>query len=259
MLHLPKAKQWIKFTALALTLSWSALGYTVENELVVSAAASLTNAFKELGKKFESEKGVKVVFNFAASNNLLQQIEKGAPADVFASADEATVKKGVDSKALLGESVKIFVSNSLVMVVPTDSQLGLTSTQQLTGDTVKKIGIGSDNVPAGRYATESLTTDKLIDILKPKFIYADSVRQVLDYVQKAEVDAGFVYASDALVAKDKVKVVATLGNHTPILYPIAIVTDSQQKDLAEAFINLVRSEEGLKILTTFGFSKPDTK
>lgn len=251
-----QAKRWLGISTLAISLSWSAIGYAADTELVVSAAASLTNAFKELGKKFESEKGVKVVFNFASSSTLLQQIEKGAPADVFASADEATVKKGVESKAFIAESVKNFVSNSLVMVVPTDSQLGLTNTQQLTGEAVKKIGIGSDNVPAGRYATESLTADKLFETLKPKFIYADSVRQVLDYVQKSEVDAGFVYATDALVAKDKVKVVATLGNHTPILYPIAIVTDSKQQELAEAFINLARSEEGMKILETFGFGKP---
>ncbi|ALG69517.2 molybdate ABC transporter substrate-binding protein [Beggiatoa leptomitoformis] len=251
-----QAKRWLGISTLAISLSWSVIGYAADTELVVSAAASLTNAFKELGKKFESEKGVKVVFNFASSSTLLQQIEKGAPADVFASADEATVKKGVESKAFIAESVKNFVSNSLVMVVPIDSQLGLTNTQQLTGEAVKKIGIGSDNVPAGRYATESLTADKLFETLKPKFIYADSVRQVLDYVQKSEVDAGFVYATDALVAKDKVKVVATLGNHTPILYPIAIVTDSKQQELAEAFINLALSEEGMKILETFGFGKP---
>ncbi|MDD2816940.1 MAG: molybdate ABC transporter substrate-binding protein [Thiotrichaceae bacterium] len=227
-----------------------------EDALVVSAAASLTDAFKEIGKNFEAATGSKVVFNFAASGNLLQQIVKGAPADVFASADEVTMKQGLEKDLIEAASVKNFVSNKMVMIVPIDSKLAITKPQELTLPVVKRIAVGNLNVPIGRYTQESLTAEKLYEGLKPKFIYADTVRQALDYVAKSEVDVGFVYSTDAEIAKQKVKVVATLGNHSPILYPIGSVKDSRNHALAQQFIDFVTSEASLAVLTRYGFGKP---
>ena len=113
-----------------------------------------------------------------------------------------------------------------------------------------------DTVPAGRYTQEALTNEGLWEKLSPKFIPADSVRQVLDYVSRGEVDAGFVFATDAAVARDKVQVVATLEKHQPILYPVAVVAATQKKDLAQRFIDFVLSKEGQEILSKYGFGKP---
>jgi len=242
---------------LLLSLAFTAPSYADEEDaLVVSAAASLTDAFREIGKNFEAATGAKVVFNFAASGNLLQQISKGAPADVFASADETTMKQGLEKDLIEAASVKNFVSNKLVMIVPVDSKLAISKPQDLSLPVVKRIAAGNLNVPIGRYTQESLAAEKLYDGLKPKFIYADTVRQALDYVAKGEVDVGFVYSTDAEIAKQKVKVVATLGNHNPILYPIGSVKDSRNHALAQQFIDFVTAEASLAVLMRYGFGKP---
>ena len=123
---------------LLLSLAFAAPSYADEEALVVSAAASLTDAFREIGKNFEAATGAKVVFNFAASGNLLQQISKGAPADVFASADEATMKQGLEKDLIEAASVKNFVSNKLVMIVPVDSKLAISKPQDLSLPVVKR-------------------------------------------------------------------------------------------------------------------------
>jgi molybdate transport system substrate-binding protein len=229
-----------------------------EQELIVSAAASLTNAFQEIGQKFESANpGTKVVPNFAASGPLLQQIEKGAPVDVFASADQKTMDQANEKKLILPETRKNFVSNELVLIVPLGSKIPIKSPQDLAAKEVTKVALGNpESVPVGRYTQEALTNEGLWEKLSPKFIMGDSVRQVLDYVSRGEVDAGFVFATDAAIARDKVQVVATLEKHKPILYPVAVVAATQKKDLAQRFIAFVLSKEGQEILSKYGFGKP---
>jgi molybdate transport system substrate-binding protein len=229
-----------------------------EQELTVSAAASLTNAFPEIGKKFESANpGTKVVFNFAASGPLLQQLEQGAPVDIFASADQKTMDQAKEKKLILDESRQNFVSNKLVLVVPVASKLSVAGLPELNGKDISKIAVGKpETVPVGRYTKEVLTNEKLWDELTPKFIPGDSVRQVLDYVSRGEVDAGFVYSTDAALVKDKVRIVATMEKHQPILYPIAIVTATSKKELSQRFIDMVLSREGQEILLKYGFGKP---
>lgn len=229
-----------------------------EEELIISAAASLTNAFGEIGKKFESANpGVKVVFNFAASGPLLQQIDKGAPVDVLASADQKTMNQAAEKNLLVPETRKNFVSNGLALIIPKDAKAPLKSLQDLTSKDVAKVALGNpETVPAGRYAKEALTNEGLWDALFPKFIFGDNVRQVLDYVSRGEVDAGFVFSSDTVVAKDKVQIVAKAEKHQPILYPIAVVAAAQKKDLAGRFIAFVLEDEGQKVLAEFGFGKP---
>ena len=240
-------------------LSWMKEAQALaEQELIVSAAASLTNAFQEVGQKFASANpGIKFVPNFAASGALLQQIEKGAPVDVFASADQKTMDQANEKKLILPETRKNFVSNGLVLILPAGSKVTIKSPQDLAAKEVAKIALGNpDTVPAGRYTQEALKNEGLWEKLSPKFIPADSVRQVLDYVSRGEVDAGFVFATDAAVARDKVQVVATLEKHQPILYPVAVVAATGKKALAQRFIDFVLSKEGQEILSKYGFGKP---
>jgi molybdate transport system substrate-binding protein len=227
-------------------------------ELVVSAAVSLSNAFKELGKDFErNHAGVKVLFNFGASGQLLQQIAKGAPVDVFASADQETMDRAEAQRLIVAGTRYNFVRNRLVLVVPSGATSTIFSIDELKRPEVTRIAIGKpDSVPAGHYAQEALELAGVWEMLKPKYIYGQNVRQVLDYVERGEVDAGFVYATDAVVAADKVRVVADAPVQRAILYPIAVVDKGPNPADARAFAAFVSSESAQKVLSRYGFSKP---
>jgi len=242
---------------LFLTFSFVAVA-SAEQELIVSAAASLTNAFGEIGKKFESANpGTRVVFNFGASGALLQQIDKGAPVDVFASADQKTMDQAAAKGLIISGTRKDFVSNELVLILPHGAKTPVKALQDLTAGEIGKIALGNpDTVPAGRYAQEVLTNEGLWEELKPRFIFGESVRQVLDYVSRGEVDAGFVFATDAAVAKDHISVALETRKHNPITYPISVVGSTKYKDLAGRFVDFVLSKEGQEILSTYGFKKP---
>jgi len=237
-----------------------ALGTMAANaaDLTVSAAASLTNAFKELGSSFETQNpGTTVVFNFAASDALLAQIVKGAPADVFASADQEAMDKADAQKVLAAGSRRNFVSNSLVMVVPSDSALGLKGPVDLQKAEVKRVAIGNPaSVPVGRYTKGSLEAAKLWAAVEPKAVMTQSVRQALDYVARGEVEAGFVYSTDAAIMKDKVKVVATIPTETAITYPIAAVSTGPNPDAARKWLDFVITPAAQAVLARYGFGKP---
>ena len=225
-------------------------------ELTVSAAASLSNAFKAIGKGFEaSNPDVKVSFNFAASGPLLQQIVQGAPVDVYASADLETMNKAKDRGVVDSASIKNFAGNKLVLIVPKGSSVK--SLAVLSGESIRRIAVGKpDTVPAGRYTKEALEKAGIWALLSPKFVYAESVRQALDYVSRGEVDAGFVYATDAAVAADKVTVAREVGGHRPVVYPIAVVTAGKNPTAAGRFIDYVLSGKGRAVLAKYGFTRP---
>ena len=227
-------------------------------DLTVSAAASLTNALRELGPAFEVQNpGTRVVFNFAASDALLAQIAKGAPADVFASADQEAMDRAAAQSAIVAGTRRNFVANALVMVVPSDSALGLKSLADLQKPEVTKVAIGNPaGVPVGRYTHGALQAAKLWGAVEPKAVMAQSVRQALDYVARGEVEAGFVYATDALVMKDKVKVVATIPTGTPITYPIAAVAAGPNPDAARRFLDFVVTPAAQAVFARHGFGKP---
>jgi molybdate transport system substrate-binding protein len=239
---------------LALALPWAAAA----QQITVSAAASLTDAFKELGPKFEATKpGTTVRFNFAASGVLLQQIAQGAPVDVFASADEETMNRAVSQKLIDTATRKDFATNSLVLIEPARDGPNVKSLQDLSGSAVRKIAIGKTaTVPVGRYTKQVLDDAKLWSTLEPKFVQADSVRQVLDYVSRGEVEAGFVYRTDAAIMGDKVKVALTPPAHTPVTYPVAVVGESKEKALANDFVAFLSTDAARQVLTRFGFGKP---
>lgn len=247
------------FSALrSCVLALSLLGFTtVANgaDLIISAAASLTNAFEDMKPLFEAaHPETALVFNFAASGTLLKQMEQGAPVDVFASADQETMDKA--EPLLLPTSRTDFTGNALVLIVPTESTSPVATPEDLQNEAIKLVAIGNpESVPVGRYTKGALSVSGLYETLAPKFVLAESVRQVLDYVARGEVQAGFVYASDAALRSDKTKVVAEISGTKPIVYPIAVLNNSAQKDLAQAFIALVRGPEGQAILAKYGFKQ----
>jgi molybdate transport system substrate-binding protein len=240
--------------AAAFFLPWAASA----QQLTVSAAASLTDAFKELGPRFEAARpGATVRFNFAASGVLLQQIGQGAPVDVFASADQETMNRANEQKLVEPATRVNFVSNSLVLIEPAQGGLGLKSLQDLSGPAVKRIAVGKvATVPVGRYTQQALTAANLWAPLEPKFVQGDSVRQVLDYVARGEVDAGFVYRTDAALMGDKVKIVLTASGSAPVTYPAAVVSDSRQKALARDFVTFLTSDAAQQVLVRYGFGHP---
>ena len=242
---------------LALVLAAS-LSFAVRAaDLTVSAAASLTNAFQELALLFEAANpGNKVLFNFGASNALLQQIDRGAPVDVFASADQETMDQA-QAKGLLKAALRRnFVSNVLVVVVPASSSMVPKSLDELTQAGYQRIAVGLPAVPIGRTTRGVLERAGLWSGIEPKVIGAQTVRQALDYVARAEVDAGFVYATDAALMPDKVKVALTVPTKTPILYPVAPIASSAHAALAQRFVEFLSAAPAQAVLAKYGFGKP---
>ena len=241
----------------AMVLGLSSLAASAQ-QLTISAAASMTNVLKDLGAKYEAaHPGVKLQFNFAASGVLLQQISQGAPVDLFISADEATVDKGIGQKLFDAPTRKTLATNTVVLILPARDPKPVTGLADLYGSGVQRIAVGKlASVPVGRYTKEALESVHLWGALEPKFIFADSVRQVLDYVARGEVDAGFVYSTDAAIMPDKVKVVMTVGGHTPVSYPMVLVSDSRQKAATEKLAAYLLSPPAQKVLAAAGFGKP---
>ena len=208
--------------------------------------------------RFEQQHpGTKVIFNFAASGPLLQQIAQGAPVDVFAAADQKTMNQAQEKGLIVSSSRKNFVSNTLVLIVPQDSKLALAGLKDLTSAAVKRVALGNPaSVPVGRYTREALTKAGIWEALQPKLILGESVRQVLDYVSRGEVDAGFVFATDAAIAKGKVKPVTQVQGHQPIVYPVAQVAASPKKAMAQKFLTFLSAPESVEILKKYGFGQP---
>lgn len=233
-------------------------GVAMAADVTVSAAASLSNAFKELGPAFEAQNpGSRLLFNFAASDALLAQISKGAPVDVLATADQETMDRAEAQKLLLPGSRFNFVSNELVLVTPAEGGAALSSLADLARPAVKRVALGKpEGVPAGRYAKAALESAKLWAAVEPKAIYAIHVRQALDYVARGEVDAGFVYATDAMAQKDKVKLLFAVPTDTAIRYPVAAIAGSNKASEARKFIDYLLSPAGQAVLARHGFRKP---
>ena len=226
-------------------------------EITVSAAISLKNAFEEIGKLFESQNsGVKVVFNFGASGDLVKQIEGSAPVDIFASAAQKDMDQ-IDTKGLIDGATRFnFAKNTVVLIQSASSTLEIKGFADLLKPEIKMISIGNpQTVPAGKYAQEVFTHFKIWEGTSKKLVLAENVRQVLDYVSKNEVDAGVVYATDAAVQAGKVKIVATapLESHKPVVYPVAVVKNSKNEATAKAFIMMLKTDEGMRILKKYGF------
>lgn len=229
--------------------------------ITVSAAASLTDAFKNIAKAYEQQHPKdKVLLNFGASGSLLQQIDKGAPVDVFASADQETMNLAQQKNIIRAKDRVNFVGNSLVLITPVHSRLGLKRLADLKQSGVHHIAIGNPaTVPAGRYTKAALEQAKVWSVIEPKLVNTQNVRQALDYVSRQEAEAGFVFGTDAAIMKDRVKVAFAVKTQQPITYPIAPIANSKNSAAARQFIRFVRSPAGQKILHQYGFKSAHAK
>ena len=227
-----------------------------EIELAVSAAASLTEALTELTTAYEKDnKGITFRLNFASSRKLATQIEQGAPADVFLSASSDDVWRLKEKGILIESSIVNFAENSLVLISNNEKSNPVSSFQQLKSASFNHLSIGEpDTVPAGKYTKEVLEHLGLWLPLQDKLVMGSDVRQVLTHVVMGNADYGIVYASDAFIS-DKVIVLAEakLSGHSPIIYPGAVVKESDYQEEAQDFLDYVASEKGRAILQKYGF------
>ena len=230
-------------------------------DLTVFAAASLTDAFVEIGQAFEgSHPGANVVFNFGGSQNLRTQLEQGAQADVFASASQKEMDAVVAAGLAAPGAARTFVTNQLVVVLPNGNPGAVQTLQDLARPGLKLV-LADEAVPAGRYAREVL--DRLNakygasfrdDVLANVVSNEDNVKQVLAKVQLGEADAGIVYASDALAASELITIAIPAQANVVAEYPIAALAGAPSPALAAEFVDFVLSPEGQSILRKWGFT-----
>ena len=228
--------------------------------LTVFAAASLTSAFGEIGKAFEAANpGVTVKFNFGGSQTLRTQIEQGAQADVFASANTKEMDTLVTGTFVSTDAAQIFLTNQLVVIMPAKNPAGLKTLADLSKPGLKLV-LAAKEVPAGSYALQVLDNlDKSIGtgfkdkVLANVVSYENDVKQVVAKVQLGEADAGIVYVSDSVAAPDLQKIDITPENNVIAKYPIAALSKSSNSALAQAFIAYVLSADGQAPLKKWGF------
>ena len=224
------------------------------DEILVAAAASLNDVLKELSAAYQSKSKNTVNFNFGPSSTLARQIEEGAPADIFFSADLAQMDNLEKKGRLEPGTRKNLLSNQLVIVVPSDSKLVIVSPKDLLESEVKRIALAEPPVPVGAYSTKYLEAEGLWDKIKPKVVPVQDVRATLGSVESSNVEAGFVYKTDAAVSK-KVRIVyeVPLDKGPKIIYPVAIVKESKRKDTARDFLNYVQTPASKELFKKYGF------
>jgi molybdate transport system substrate-binding protein len=224
-----------------------------QTTLTVFAASSLTTTFTELGKRFEaSHDGVEVSLNFGGSSALVAQIDQGAPADVLASADTATMDKAVAADVVAGDPVD-FASNALEIAVPPDNPADVSSLQDLA-DPATKVVVCAPEVPCGAAARKVEAAAKVeIEPVSEE----TAVTDVLTKVESGEADAGLVYVTDVEAAGDRVEGIEFPESSSAVnTYPIAALARSSNADLAKEFVALVTGDEGRSVLAEAGFGEP---
>ena len=211
--------------------------------LTISVAASLQDVMKAVKNIYQLENpNLEIIYNFGSSGSLQQQIEQGAPTDVFISAAP--------------KQMNVLEKRGLLL---TQTRQNLLTFETLSTADLEKIALGDpDSVPAGQYGKQVFNSLKAYDKLTPKLVYGKSVRQVLFYVETGNVDAGIVYATDATISS-KVKVTDTApeDSHSPIIYPIAVIKESKKTEESQKFIDFLLSEKGQSVFADYGFTKPE--
>ena len=224
--------------------------------LTISVAASLQDAIEDIGNLYSQQvPTVQLTYNFGSSGALQQQIEQGAPVDIYISAAEYNMDVLEQKNLLLSNTRRNLLQNEVVLIT-SESNAEIEGFQELQKDFVSKIAIGApDSVPAGKYAKEVLDSLKLSKSLEDKFVFAKDVRQVLAYVETGNVEAGMVYSTDVRIS-EQVKIIQTapVNSHSPIIYPVAIVGDSKQPESAQGFIQFLLSNEAKNVFIKYGFS-----
>jgi molybdate transport system substrate-binding protein len=215
---------------------------------------------EELGRGFMAARpGVTLRYNFGSSGELQKQIEAGAPVDLFISAAQRQMDDLAKAGLITGTTRRVFARNVLTVVKPVDSKIDIAKPADLLDARITKIAVGNPKtVPVGQYTEESLKALGLWEKLQPKLIFSENVRQALDYVARGEVDAGFVYTTDAATRTQQIKEAFRPPEDTyrPVLYPVAVVASSKNPAIARAFADLLMSRDGQMVLGRFGFLPP---
>lgn len=226
-------------------------------ELVLSVAVSMKEAVEELARGFTSgRQGVVLRFNFGASGELQKQIEAGAPVDLFVSAAQRQMDELEKAGLIVPSSRRAFARNALTVIKPTDSRIDISKPGDLLDPRVKRIVIGNPKtVPVGQYSEESLRAFGLWERVQARLVLAENVRQALDYVVRGEVDAGFVYTTDAATRVGRVTEAFRPPEDTyrPIVYPAAVMAASRERALAQSFVDFLVSRDGQMVLARLGF------
>jgi len=236
-----------------------------QSELIVFAAASLADVFTEVARQFEAgHPGVTVIINFAGSQQLAHQLSQGAPADVFASANDRQMEAAIGLGRVNEEEVGIFAANRLVIIYPPGNPAGIQNVADLSKPGLKLL-LAAPEVPAGTYALallDNMVNDPAFDpsikqdVLRNVVSYEENVRAVLSKVMLGEADAGIVYVSDVTGKyKDEVGIIE-VPDHLNLLatYPIATLNNSSQSELGREFIDFLLSSRGQKLMSSYGFS-----
>jgi molybdate transport system substrate-binding protein len=250
----------IRSMALVFTFVALLAGEVRAQDITLSVAVSLKEAIESLGKDFAAgQPGTTLHYNFGASGDLQKQIEAGAPVDLFLSAAVRQMDELEKKNMIVSASRRAFARNVLTVIKPSDSKVDISRPADLLDPRVSRIVVGNPKtVPAGQYAEESLKALGLWERLLPKLVFSETVRQALDYVARGEVDAGFVYTTDAATRAAGVKEAfrPSADTYRPVVYPVAIVGGSKHPTLAQAFIDLLVSAQGRATLARFGFQPP---
>ena len=228
-------------------------GSSVEGELLVSAAASLTDAFAEMESAFEdANPDVDVLLNLGSSSALREQILEGAPADVFASANTSNMDQVAEAGELAGDA-EVFVTNSLQIAVPTGNPARVTGLEDFARDELL-IGLCAEDVPCGDFGRQALENAGVIPSIDTN---EPDVRALLTKIEAGELDAGITYVTDVLAASGSVEGLEIPAEVNVVAeYPIAALTGAPNPDAASAWVEFVLSEEGQAILTSYGFTSP---
>lgn len=231
-------------------------------EITVFAASSLTDAFTEIGSAFSTNHpGVKVTFNFAGSQQLRTQLEQGAAADVFASANTAEMNNAIKSNLVVSGTQKVFVRNRLIVILPKSNAAKIQALQDLARSGLKVI-LAAPGVPVGGYAVTSLGKMNADfgaafsqTVISNVVSYEDNVKQVVAKIQLGEADAGIVYSSDVTPSAAKDITTITIDDQYNVLatYPMAVLKAAPQPQSAAAFVDFVLSDPGQAILQKWGF------
>lgn len=232
---------------------------TDKTKIMISAAISLTDALGEIKTIYEKNHQVELTFNLGGSGSLAQQIQQGAPSDIFISANQKWMDTLEEEKLIIPSTRTDITGNNIVLITNQSSNLNYNSVDEIKVDDVDKIAIGNpESVPAGKYSEQALQALNMWEELSEndKLVLAKDVRQVLTYVETGNADIGFVYESDAQIS-DKINILTTVDKslHDPVVYPAAIISDSEHKEEATAFISFMESEQAQDILRKYGFKK----
>lgn len=256
-------KRWIALAAvLVLIVSMLAMTgcgekETAENpEVTVLAAASLTDALDEIIAEYEKDANCTITPSYAGSGDLVQQIEGGAPCDIFISASKSNMDQLEDGGYINKETRKDLLTNTLTLVASIEKKDDVTM-DSLTSDKVGSIAVGEpETVPAGKYASQVFDNLKIADQVKDKIVYAKDVRAVLNYVESGDADCGFVYKTDALILDDEKGVIVEdvkAELHDPIVYPAAVMADAPQAESAADFYDFLQSDFAKEVFEKYGF------